>query len=150
MDFLGIIFIGLIFWFLTKENKPKEKKLTQQEESDFEDYKLEKYKNSKQRHGLELVNWRKSKKKYLQSIIWSTKRQERMKIDNYRCQICIYHNQIETSELNIHHLTYKRLGYENVDKDLITLCKTHHTAVHDWFGYYTDDEYHEIPYDKIK
>ena len=146
MEHVWILIVGFALWRIYKENKPDTfESIIEEEHSELENYLL-----NNQRTGIELVNWRKTKEEYLHSKIWFSKRQERMKIDNYKCQICKYHNQIETSELNVHHLCYERLGNEDLVLDLVTLCKTHHTAVHDYIGYYTDDKHHTIPYDKIK
>jgi hypothetical protein len=60
--------------------------------------------------------------KYLRSKDWFAKRQERMKIDEWECAICSKHN----CALHCHHLTYDRLFNEDVNTDLITLCKRCH------------------------
>ena len=60
--------------------------------------------------------------KYLRSKEWFSKRQERMEIDDWECAICSKHN----CALHCHHLTYDRLFDENVETDLIMLCKRCH------------------------
>jgi 5-methylcytosine-specific restriction endonuclease McrA len=63
--------------------------------------------------------------KYLRSKDWYAKRQERLEIDDWECAWCSKHN----CALHGHHLTYERLFDENVETDLITLCKRcHHYA----------------------
>ena len=62
---------------------------------------------------------------YINSKAWKIKRLERIKLDGYRCQICG-----TTRRLNVHHLTYIRLGCEDLD-DLITLCESCHERVHE-------------------
>jgi len=62
---------------------------------------------------------------YLNSDEWKKKRAERLKLDNYECQCCG-----ATDDLQIHHITYDRLGNENIDYDLITLCKKCHWQLH--------------------
>ena len=65
---------------------------------------------------------------YMASKEWQAKKKARKQLDNYTCQICG-----ATSELEVHHKTpaaYQRLGREDVEHDLITLCHTCHVAVH--------------------
>ena len=61
---------------------------------------------------------------YLKSKEWQDIRDVRLKVDRYTCQGCGRHN-----ELNVHHVTYERLGYERIE-DLITLCKRCHADTH--------------------
>lgn len=42
-----------------------------------------------------------------------------------KCQRCEF-----PYELNVHHLTYERIGRENVHTDLIVLCKSCHAREH--------------------
>ena len=65
---------------------------------------------------------------YLSSPEWSRKRLERLKIDNHTCRVC--HHQGDEYSLHVHHSTYKRLGDENVETDLITVCSLCHDAIH--------------------
>lgn len=59
---------------------------------------------------------------------WQYIVQRRKNIDLHKCQVC---GKMETRKdsLVIHHLTYERLGYEDID-DVITVCKSCHTAIH--------------------
>ena len=62
---------------------------------------------------------------YLHSPKWYKTRERRKRIDGYKCAACgSIHN------LNVHHLTYKRLGREWIRRDLITLCANCHTLLH--------------------
>ncbi len=62
--------------------------------------------------------------KYLRSEEWKMRREQRLKIDNYTCQMC------GTKEkLVVHHKTYARIFNEDMD-DLITLCDPCHKKVH--------------------
>lgn len=63
---------------------------------------------------------------YLTSPHWKQKREERLRIDNWKCQFCG-----SISNLNVHHLTYERKGRENAENDLITLCEHCHSRLHD-------------------
>lgn len=60
---------------------------------------------------------------YMQSKEWSHKRLLRLKVDYFRCRTCW-----NTEDLEVHHLTYERLGNEEVS-DLITLCKYCHEVI---------------------
>lgn len=53
----------------------------------------------------------------------------RAKIDDYKCQMCGCGGSM-TNRLQIHHLTYKNIYHESVDKDLICLCDVCHRNVH--------------------
>ena len=61
---------------------------------------------------------------YLQSETWKEKRNERLKKDNYCCQLCG-----KKEKLEVHHLTYARLGNEEME-DLVTLCHACHEKQH--------------------
>jgi len=63
-------------------------------------------------------------KEYLLSKKWSWYRIKILKRDNFQCSEC------ESKEnLNVHHLTYRNLGNEQM-KDLITLCNKCHKKAH--------------------
>lgn len=63
---------------------------------------------------------------YLKSPEWRAKRFERLMLDSFSCQMCGQHGGV----LNIHHLTYKRLGHEKMG-DLLTLCPACHEKIHE-------------------
>ena len=63
---------------------------------------------------------------YLQSEWWKKMREERLKIDGYKCAWCGTTNQ---DKLRVHHETYVYLGCEDVE-DLITLCDDCHGKLH--------------------
>lgn len=66
---------------------------------------------------------------YLKTDAWKQKARERLKIDDYRCQMCgAQGNQL--NPLEVHHMTYHNLGHENTYKDLVTLCHCCHQGVH--------------------
>lgn len=62
---------------------------------------------------------------YLRSSAWKAKALERARIDNYRCQMCGCSGTMN-NKLQCHHLSYRNLYHEDVDKDLITLCDVCH------------------------
>jgi hypothetical protein len=61
---------------------------------------------------------------YYKSPAWAEKRNERLKIDGFRCAKCGF-----TRALEVHHINYERLGHEDVSRDLITLCKKCHKEI---------------------
>ena len=75
------------------------------------------------------------KHNYLQSQKWRDKRSLVIQRDK-RCQLCG-----ATSQLEVHHLSYKHLAQEPLE-ELITLCRTCHQTRHDILGIpQTLDEY---------
>lgn len=69
------------------------------------------------------MNFFKNYLRYIHSKQWAEKRDERLKIDNFTCQICCGPGE------EVHHKHYRTLGNENVETDLITLCRMCHKAV---------------------
>lgn len=63
-------------------------------------------------------------KAYLKSEKWKRKRQEVFAYHGKRCYACLKAPRV----LHVHHLTYERLGRENV-KDCIPLCVPCHKQV---------------------
>lgn len=61
---------------------------------------------------------------YLRSPHWRRERQRQLGRDGFRCQRCG-----GTRHLEVHHLTYARLGSERPG-DLTTLCRGCHGAIH--------------------
>ena len=62
---------------------------------------------------------------YLQSSHWKDIRRQRLAMDGFQCSICG-----TAKNLDVHHLTYERLGHEDLD-DLVSLCKRCHAIVHE-------------------
>ena len=72
-------------------------------------------------------------KNYIRSPEWEKKKQERIKIDDYKCAMC----QRPVSRIRVlqcHHTNYKRLGNEDVYSDLVTLCGTCHKKLHNYLN----------------
>lgn len=61
---------------------------------------------------------------YMQTAAWREKRSERLEMDGYCCALCGDKNDLE-----VHHLTYDRLGNESME-DLITVCHSCHEMLH--------------------
>lgn len=62
---------------------------------------------------------------YINSPEWWSVRQRKVKSSNFQCEVCS-----SNANLNVHHLTYVRLGSEK-DSDLMVLCRGCHTMSHD-------------------
>lgn len=68
-----------------------------------------------------------SYEKHIASATWAEKRSARLEIDRHACQACLHDGTVW--RLEVHHKTYDRLGCEDVENDLITLCAQCHEAV---------------------
>jgi hypothetical protein len=64
---------------------------------------------------------------YLKSPWWRSARLQRLWIAGWRCE---YPGCEVTTGLDVHHLTYANIGAEDVDRDLIALCRPHHYLTH--------------------
>lgn len=71
-------------------------------------------------------------KAYIRSAQWEQKKRERMKIDNYCCVMC-GRSRDHCRTLQVHHITYTRLGHENVLTDLCTVCGSCHKKLHNYY-----------------
>lgn len=63
---------------------------------------------------------------YMRSPAWAAKRQQRLELDGHKCRTCGC--TFEERPLQVHHVTYERLGHEELS-DLITLCRSCHEAI---------------------
>jgi len=61
---------------------------------------------------------------HLKSRYWRQIKKARKALDNHQCTQCS-----STEDLTVHHITYERLGKEDIN-DLITLCKVCHVNIH--------------------
>jgi 5-methylcytosine-specific restriction endonuclease McrA len=70
---------------------------------------------------------------YLATAHWVRKREEALQAAGYRCERCGFYGQRDQDGrrhgLDVHHLTYERLGHEHL-ADLETLCRTCHREEH--------------------
>lgn len=82
---------------------------------------------------------------YLQSEQWQAIRKERMRIDGYRCQGCGCKGS-GLNPLEIHHFKYSDdVLYhegkpENMNRQLVTLCRSCHILLHNIMNRVTDPE----------
>jgi hypothetical protein len=65
-------------------------------------------------------------REYLQSPLWQSTRERRLQIAGRRCEFAGCKAMFG---LNVHHVSYERLGRE-LDSDLEVLCERHHLARH--------------------
>ena len=70
---------------------------------------------------------------YIASKAWSLKRSERLKIDDYKCAMCGRPQDKTKNGLQVHHISYKRLGNEDVFRDLVSLCPACHRKIHQFY-----------------
>ena len=56
---------------------------------------------------------------------------ERLKLDDYKCQICF--KQVDEMTSHCHHITYLRVLNEKIS-DLSTLCRCCHNKLHEFHG----------------
>ena len=70
-----------------------------------------------------------TKQSYLTSFEWRILREQVLRRDSYTCQSCG-----ATHNLEVHHITYERLGDEEL-ADLVALCSNCHNHVHNELGY---------------
>ena len=62
--------------------------------------------------------------RYVQTDCWKLRRARYLKLQD-RCEVCQNH-----VELDVHHLSYERLGEER-DSDLIAVCRDCHALLHE-------------------
>lgn len=74
------------------------------------------------------LSWGERYGQYMRSEEWQEKRQAVLRRDKYRCQ-WTGKSARPGDHLNVHHLTYIRVGCEDL-ADLITVCRSAHAAHH--------------------
>ena len=78
---------------------------------------------------------------YLQSEKWRNIVQKRLEIDNYHCVMCGCMGS-PVNPLNCHHMSYRYLYHEEqrIYEDLVTVCKSCHTLVHNLMNRVTNED----------
>ena len=71
-------------------------------------------------------------KAYMRSNEWKVKKRERIAIDQ-GCVMC-GRPLDKIRSIQVHHITYQRLGNENVLTDLCTLCGSCHKELHNFYN----------------
>ena len=77
----------------------------------------------------------KDKKTYMRSNQWKLLKFQVLTLQNNQCKLCS-----STHDLQLHHLTYERLGNE-YQSDLVALCGQCHQNQHDHYGYDRTTDY---------
>lgn len=77
------------------------------------------------RGGMSYKKWRGQYNRYIKSPIWSKKRKEAFLFHGKFCHKCT-----NTTNLQVHHLTYENIFNEKME-DLMILCKPCHKRVHE-------------------
>ncbi len=73
---------------------------------------------------------------YFKTEEWETIKDRILKRDHYQCQLCL--DGIPNTILDIHHKTYKDL-FKEKDEQLVTLCQSCHTRLHQKLYYPSKD-----------
>jgi 5-methylcytosine-specific restriction endonuclease McrA len=73
-------------------------------------------------------------KEYIRSDTWRHKCEQRLKIADYKCEMCgRLQRNCKDGRLQIHHITYRNLGDEDVANDIIALCGSCHIKIHKYY-----------------
>lgn len=73
-------------------------------------------------------------KKYMRSKEWEYKKAQRKEIDGYKCVMCGRPETKTKDGLQVHHVTYARLGHENIYTDICTVCSSCHKKIHAYYN----------------
>ena len=79
---------------------------------------------------------REDKIEYMKSIEWRLLKGERLRIADHKCEKC----GEDRRALHLHHITYERLGEEEID-DLRILCSDCHLSIHLKYGFDRNGHY---------
>ena len=71
-------------------------------------------------------------KTYMRSPEWEAKKQQRIAIDKGCCMCGRPLDKIKI--VQVHHITYKNLGNEDVLTDICTLCGSCHKKIHNFYN----------------
>ena len=72
-------------------------------------------------------------KRYMRSREWNATRQQRLDIDEHCCAMCGRPEAKCRNGLQVHHITYQRLGHEDIYNDLVSLCAGCHKKIHSYY-----------------
>lgn len=73
-------------------------------------------------------------KAYIRSAQWEQKKKQRLEIDGYKCAMCGRPESKCRNGLQMHHVSYKNLGNEDVYNDLVSLCQSCHLKIHAYYN----------------
>lgn len=72
-------------------------------------------------------------KRYMRSKEWDRKRELRLEIDGHKCVMCDRPESKCKDGLQIHHVSYRNLGDEDVFNDIVCLCPRCHRMIHKFY-----------------
>lgn len=72
-------------------------------------------------------------KRYINSPEWASMKRRRMEIDGFRCVCCGRSEDHTRRGLQVHHISYARLGHEDPLNDLVTVCGSCHKKIHNYY-----------------
>jgi hypothetical protein len=133
-----IIFIFLVVIFIATKDGTTASRPTYKRPK-YEEYKEPEIDHSKYPEAIKqhVMEYRANKNKYLQSPQWKLNAVLCKNEANFKCANCF-----SMHDLNAHHIHYRTLTNENPKTDLVCLCDTCHTELHEIVGYpQTVDEY---------
>jgi hypothetical protein len=67
--------------------------------------------------------------KYIGSADWARKRKERLALDGHRCRMCDEDGTRYLLEVHHRPSSYKRIPYESIANDLVTICARCHELI---------------------
>ena len=73
-------------------------------------------------------------KKYMRSKEWEEKRQQRLEIDGHKCAMCDRPESKCKGGLQIHHVSYRHLGDEDVFTEIVARCPRCHRMIHKFYN----------------
>lgn len=126
--FPPILLLAVILFFYQDYQERKAEPTTTS--TNVERHTLEDYRDEESSHPAIPSFSIQEKQVYLHSSKWNSKRKQRLKLDNYTCQVC----KASGIPLEVHHLHYRTLYKERLE-DLVTVCRTCHQNIHDTHGY---------------
>lgn len=70
---------------------------------------------------------------YMKSDKWHSKCKQRLEIADHKCEMC---GRLENNSkgLQIHHISYRNLGNEDVGNELICVCGRCHLMLHRYYN----------------
>jgi len=131
------ILIGIVLaLYLILTYEPKKTKY-----GNLADYRAEFKYQPNTVYGEPLATFKTRKKDYMSSVKWDKLRKVVLKRDDYACRIC----GEDQAPLDVHHITYKNMGRESTEQ-LLTVCRSCHTDIHNTLGYNYEDTFEIIEY----
>ena len=71
--------------------------------------------------------------RFRNSATWQEARRQALERDMFLCRVCADEHCLCSDGLQVHHITYQRLGHEDVYNDLVSLCAGCHKKIHSYY-----------------